>query len=431
MTSDSNITKINKERMAVKLKNNENLKGRLRMKKFYLIILFGLLLGASCIVYVPRPIEETPLVEEEQPPAPIVEREVPPSPAMDVSYFYDYLSPYGFWVHHPPYGFVWMPRDIWHGWRPYTYGRWVWTDFGWTWVSYFRWGWAPFHYGRWGWDRELGWFWTPDVLWGPGWVTWRSSHLYIGWAPLPPEAVFVVGFGIDRVPFSIPYHHWVFVEGAYFLDTSLHRHVFPPERNRTVINYTAHQTNIHVVNNRVVNRGVDVDQIRRVTRQQVSKVELRDAKKAGESRVEPGSVELYRPSINKSEAAKPKVVVDKREARERISRPEEEIVRSRVSPVPEERSIKEVHRREIRLVEQSQQRELQELEQKKEEEKASARTPEGKMKVEKEYNEKIAKVKKSHEEEKSEVKTRHKTEEEEQAKKVTPEKGKIKKKEKK
>src|SRR5687768_8267753 len=67
--------------------------------------------------------------------------------------FYDELSPYGMWTNHPAYGFVWLPMDDPDSFFPYgTGGYWVLTEYGWTWVSTYKWGWAPFHYGRWDYD---------------------------------------------------------------------------------------------------------------------------------------------------------------------------------------------------------------------------------------------------------------------------------------
>jgi Family of unknown function (DUF6600) len=60
----------------------------------------------------------------------------------DVSYFYDQLLPYGEWFQLQNYGWVWTPHDVPLGWRPYTDGTWIYTDYGWTWVSDWEWGWV-------------------------------------------------------------------------------------------------------------------------------------------------------------------------------------------------------------------------------------------------------------------------------------------------
>ena len=399
------------------------------MRKYFFIVFLMLLFSAGCLLYVPYSGQEQPPPAKEPYEEPAREEL---APSLDVSYFYDSLSPYGLWTYYPPYGYVWIPQDTWYGWRPYTYGQWVWTDYGWTWVSYFRWGWAPFHYGRWGWDRELGWFWVPDTVWGPGWVTWRRGDFYIGWAQLPPEARFVAGIGIRDFRYPIPYSHWIFVDGVYFLEPNLHRHIFPFERNITIINYTVVQTNIYVQNNRVINAGIDVDQVRRMTKKNVSKIELRDAKREGESRVEYGTVEIYRPTIKESSSAKPKTVLDREEARTTISRGQIRRPGEKEAPVPEERRLKEIHRREISILQGSQQKEVKDIEKKMEEEKAAAKTPEEKAKIENVYREKVTKIRKSHEEEKSQVEKRHEEEtakeQAQETEKKEVEKGRIKKK---
>src|SRR5579872_2213465 len=116
------------------------------------------------------------------------QQEVPDENAQ-VSYqeFYDQLSPYGHWVQHPQYGYVWIP-EAGPDFVPYSSGGyWVWTDaYGWTWTSDYQWGWAPFHYGRWDFADEYGWYWVPDYTWGPAWVAWRQCPGYYGWCPLRP-----------------------------------------------------------------------------------------------------------------------------------------------------------------------------------------------------------------------------------------------------
>jgi hypothetical protein len=118
------------------------------------------------------------------------------------------LEPHGRFERHARFGEVWRPARVSRDWRPYTVGRWVYTDdWGWYWnadQSEEDWGWVVFHYGRWVDDREMGWVWVPGNDWGPAWVNWRRGEgpsvaggragqnvRYIGWAPLPPEEVVI------------------------------------------------------------------------------------------------------------------------------------------------------------------------------------------------------------------------------------------------
>jgi hypothetical protein len=117
------------------------------------------------------------------------------------------LSPYGRWVRTPEYGMVWVPGGVAADWRPYHYGHWVYTDWGWTWVSDEPFGYWTFHYGRWWWGAGVGWYWIPGRRWGPAWVSWRWSGGYVAWAPMVPHGRVLWGY---RSPY------WVTVQQAHF-----------------------------------------------------------------------------------------------------------------------------------------------------------------------------------------------------------------------
>ncbi|TIX08865.1 MAG: hypothetical protein E5V46_24540, partial [Mesorhizobium sp.] len=93
---------------------------------------------------------------------------------------------YGGWRTSSRFGEVWVP-SVRPEWRPYTEGRWVWTDEGWYWESAEPFGGIVFHYGRWAYDPELGWVWIAGYKWAPAWVVWRQGSDDIGWAPAPPR----------------------------------------------------------------------------------------------------------------------------------------------------------------------------------------------------------------------------------------------------
>ncbi len=109
----------------------------------------------------------------------------------DYQVFHDRLSPHGRWLHTPDYGYIWRPAIVEQNpqWRPYTIGRWAYTDLGWTWISQEPFGWATYHYGRWVLLRQSGWCWVPGTQWAPAWVCWKTGGDYLGWAPLPPESL--------------------------------------------------------------------------------------------------------------------------------------------------------------------------------------------------------------------------------------------------
>src|SRR5216683_1889338 len=117
---------------------------------------------------------------------------LPPTQTPDETTFEEGLSPYGRWVDSPEYGRVWVPSDTGPDWQPYTDGRWVDTDLGWSFASSVPWGWAVFHYGRWGFGLGLGWFWVPGFVWAPAWVSWRYYPGFVCWSPFAPRG-FVFG----------------------------------------------------------------------------------------------------------------------------------------------------------------------------------------------------------------------------------------------
>jgi hypothetical protein len=221
--------------------------------------------------------------------------------------FHDSLAPYGDWVERGRFGIVWAPRYVEHGWRPYTRGHWVYTDYDWTWVSDEDWGWATDHYGRWYLDPVEGWLWIPGDEWAPAWVAWRHGGGYVGWAPLPPEVdVFRVGFELRIDPFA-----YSFVEERHLCDHAVYRHFAPVARNATYVNITRNVTNYAVVNHRVVNRGVDVQHIERITGHAVARAQVREVASASEARgghVRRGQVAFYRPPVTSARPnAEPRV----------------------------------------------------------------------------------------------------------------------------
>lgn len=191
--------------------------------------------------------------------------EAPPPPpgseVDDVSVFYTDLSPWGSWTYVAPYGRVWIPA-VGYGWRPYYYGRWVLTDWGWTFVSDDPWGWAAYHYGRWNWGLGIGWYWIPGHVWGPAWVSWRFGGGYAAWCPLGPSGVY---FG---------YRHpaWVAVPQQHF--TRPIRSVAVPVRATAgVVHATQPLTGVHATPTaRSGSFGPPVASIQRAVGQPIARV---------------------------------------------------------------------------------------------------------------------------------------------------------------
>lgn len=200
--------------------------------------------------------------------------------------FYEELDEHGRWVTHPRYGYVWSPdvaneddSEDEDAWRPYTRGRWIFTDeHGWYWESDEPFGWAVYHYGRWTFDDDLGWLWVPGRQWGPAWVAWRRNDDHIGWAPLPPDATWEPSRGViydDRL-FETPRFHryWSFVTFDHLTSARVWRHRARRAEIARFVGRTQPSTRYVVVGRRVVNRSVDVRFVEQVTRRRIGPVRI-------------------------------------------------------------------------------------------------------------------------------------------------------------
>jgi uncharacterized protein YraI len=220
---------------------------------------------------------------------------------VDRAVFYDRLEPYGDWVWLQGQ-YVWVPVNVDRQWRPYTDGRWVYTDrHGWMWVSSEPFGWATYHYGRWGFSNQVGWFWVPGSRWGPAWVSWRSSDEYLAWAPLPPA--YDEGLSINIAVAMVPDYYWQVVPTDRFLSVDLRRDIIRDERRfEPLLRDTRPLGNVTIINNNVVvNKVVNVTYIEQKTHEkvvvhQVEKTE--DATKAG--KVEGAAVEVFQPAAGQA-----------------------------------------------------------------------------------------------------------------------------------
>ncbi len=251
--------------------------------------------------------------------------------APDVAYFYDELEDEGTWENDPEYGQVWSPRNVDADWRPYTRGTWANTEeHGWYWVSDEPFGWATYHYGRWHLSERRGWVWVPGTRWGPAWVAWRSNDENIGWAPLPPEARWDHGQGlrVDATIYESPRFsaYWSFVEPRYITTPRIYTYCAPRTRVTTIITTTRPQTNYVFINRRIVNRGVSVTTIERVTRTRVTTVRVNqsDNRSYRTVRRETNVINVYRPKLTRTvvrdrPAGRP--VVDRAQFRDVDKRP--------------------------------------------------------------------------------------------------------------
>jgi len=243
---------------------------------------------------------------------------LPPAndPPVVNNHYYGALSPYGDWIYDSSHGWVWRPTvavvDV--GWRPYSQGgRWIYSDAGWYWNSYYSWGWAPFHYGRWHRSILHGWCWVPGYTWSPAWVMWRSNDHYAGWAPLPPGSHYVHGVGYtwggSHVGFSFGFdlgHGWfTYCDYAYLRHRRVHHHRVPDNRVAIIHNETTVVNNYVTENNTtIINAGIPPAVIAEKTREPVQKMRIRELDLEIESIARVGQIDangktmaVYRPQM--------------------------------------------------------------------------------------------------------------------------------------
>ncbi len=226
----------------------------------------------------------------------------------DVSFFYEELEDDGRWFEHPRYGYVWSPHRVSSDWRPYSRGHWVMTDaYGWYWVSEEPFGWATYHYGRWFYEPRTGWVWVPGTRWGPAWVAWRSSHDYVGWAPLPPDAIWNSGRG------TIVYHEtlyaspsfsvsWSFVEPVYMTSPGLWRYCAPRDRVPHIVRRSQSHTRYAVNGKRIVNTGIPVGRVERAARKTVPRLQVAHVKNRSAGGViahDRKTLQVYQPDMSR------------------------------------------------------------------------------------------------------------------------------------
>jgi hypothetical protein len=213
--------------------------------------------------------------------------------------FYDQLSPYGQWTRYQNYGYVWIP-DAGRNFYPYlTEGRWVMTEFGWTWLSDYIWGWAPFHYGRWDYDSYYGWFWVPGYEWGPSWVIWRRANGYYGWTPMRPGMninLSIIGTGGSR-----DVERWNFIRERDFTSPDIHRRVIDRRDNEMIFRNSTVINNTYVDNSRneTYVSGPPANEVQRSTSRRIQRIPVRDADRPG-ARINDTQLHIYRPRLEQS-----------------------------------------------------------------------------------------------------------------------------------
>jgi hypothetical protein len=207
------------------------------------------------------------------------------------------LQPYGRWERHSRWGDVWVPENRPRDWRPYTVGRWAFTDdWGWYWASDQEedaWGWIVYHYGRWVLDADFGWVWVPGDEWSPGWVEWRRGTQDVGWAPLPPDQQIEVD--VRERPEA-----WVFVRVRDFTAPRISTVILPEREYSNMIRETVVENRTVELRDRriAVNPGIAPGIIAAAVGRPLRSFEVRPRVLAGTARI-PGAMEVHADEITR------------------------------------------------------------------------------------------------------------------------------------
>jgi len=230
-------------------------------------------------------------------------------PTVDIGFFYDRLAPYGDWRQHPQWGYVWSPRGVSVDWRPYTLGRWAYTDnYGWMWESDEDWGWACFHYGRWGWDNNFGWYWMPGSYWGPAWVTWRNGPDVIGWCALPPPVRWQPDVGLEFNGFNLDYlpaWQWVFVNTQFFDAPRLHDYILLPSRSVAFVGQSRPFVRLNLIDGRIADFAFSTGFIEGFTHRPVQRFRVRHVESPSAMRLareRDGEISVFSPRVQRGPA---------------------------------------------------------------------------------------------------------------------------------
>ncbi|MEO6323605.1 MAG: DUF6600 domain-containing protein [Thermoanaerobaculia bacterium] len=196
---------------------------------------------------------------------------------VSVSFFYDELSPHGEWVSVRSHGRCWRPARVARDWQPYLNGEWVYTDYGWTWVSDDPWGGDPYHYGTWDRDDDYGWYWIPGTVWAPAWVTWHYSDSMIGWAPVRPS-LSLSASGYRGPALTVSRTSYVFVPTTQFVGVNVSTARLPVIQNGTFLSQTRPATRFAPSTAGVLTSGgPTLQQVERFGKRNVTRVSISEA----------------------------------------------------------------------------------------------------------------------------------------------------------
>ncbi len=195
--------------------------------------------------------------------------------------------------------YIWRPFCGDQYWNPYTNGRWVFTWYGWSWISNYNWGWGPYNYGRWYFSNYYGWIWIPGRSWSSNWVSWRCQGNYIGWYPTCPVVYWTDYSHVRHTnrKFSFKPKNWQFVTKANFTKKIDKTTLISAGNNSDILkNAVKIKTSEYADPSmpRIKYTGPDVNDISKETREKIQPKKI-DIKNSGKIQdVEDNKVSIYK-----------------------------------------------------------------------------------------------------------------------------------------
>ena len=157
---------------------------------------------------------------------------------------------------------IWVPNShyINEGWNPYTNGRWVWTSWGWSWESDYRWG-MTYHYGRWWYSPIYGWVWSPGRRYAPAWVFWSHHRDYDGWYPISPRIRHRDWNYTNEGRNHFNQNNWIFVRNQDFTKHVTVSTIMPYAKNKEILVNSNQTLTLKDNGKKIYNPGPDVKSI--------------------------------------------------------------------------------------------------------------------------------------------------------------------------
>jgi hypothetical protein len=185
------------------------------------------------------------------------------------------------------------------------------------------------------------------------------------------------------------------------------RYTLPYERNVTLVNFTSRHNDIYFRNNRIINEGIGVDVIQRITRRQVPRYRIQDIRQPGPARVAGGDVQVYRPAFRPNDAARPKVFLNRDQARRELAPARVFEPRPQQPAGAQQSAVRKRQAEEKNLLKQTQSQEMKDMQKRRAAEQAQAANAAQREKIKKDYQAKMTELQRQHQAEKQKLAERH------------------------